>query len=188
MLREIHADTRRLLRRRQARGIAEAIRIILYNHGLHALVVYRYGHWLRTLGERRSGAIAGMALQPFYRLAAWLVRKMYGIDLDPGADIAPGLLIGHFSGIVVSKCRIGPNCAIQQQVTLAPARPGDAGPVLGSRVWVGAHARIQGPVRIGTGATIGAGALVTGDVPAGCLVLGNPGRIVQRDFDNHVFL
>lgn len=188
MLGHLRADTRRLLRRRHATGIARAIQTILYSQGLHALAVYRYGQWLRSLRDHPFGAGFGRLLWPHYRVLAWLVRKLYDIDLDPDSDIAPELFIGHFAGIVVCRCRIGPHCAIQQLVTLVPAAAGESGPVLGARVWVGAHARIEGAVHIGDGATIGAGALVTEDVPAGCLVLGNPGRIVQRNFDNHVFL
>lgn len=188
MLNNVIADTSRFLQRRKAKGIAQVIYVILHSPGLQALVVYRYGTWLRRLDRYPFGAAVGLAQWPIYLLLAWLVRKAYDIDLDLSSDIAPGLFIGHFSGIMVTKSRIGPHCAIQQLVTLVPAAPGEPGPALGARVWVGAHARIQGPVHIGAGATIGAGALVTEDVPEGCLVLGNPGRIVQRNFDNHVFL
>jgi acetyltransferase-like isoleucine patch superfamily enzyme len=46
-------------------------------------------------------------------------------------------------------------------------------------VWVGIGAIILKGVRIGAGARIGAGSVVTSDVPAGAVVEGNPGRIVQ---------
>jgi len=43
---------------------------------------------------------------------------------------------------------------------------------------IGAHATLVAPVRIGACAMIGAGAVVTRDVPAHAIVVGNPGRIV----------
>ncbi len=46
-------------------------------------------------------------------------------------------------------------------------------------VWIGARATILGRVRIGAGAIVGAGAVVTGDVPAGGVVAGNPARVVR---------
>ena len=46
-------------------------------------------------------------------------------------------------------------------------------------VWIGPNATILKGVRIGRGAWIEPGALVTRDVPVGCRVLGNPARIVE---------
>lgn len=45
-------------------------------------------------------------------------------------------------------------------------------------VFIGARATILKGVRIGTGAVIGAGAVVTGEVPAGMIAVGNPARVV----------
>jgi len=47
---------------------------------------------------------------------------------------------------------------------------------------------IQGDITIGDGATIGAGAYVKEDVLPNSLVLGNPARVIQRDYDNSNFL
>ena len=47
---------------------------------------------------------------------------------------------------------------------------------LGHRVWVGQRSMILKGVTIGDGAIIGAGAVVTRDVPAGATVEGNPAR------------
>ena len=50
--------------------------------------------------------------------------------------------------------------------------------VIEDDVWIGPNATILKGVRIGTGAWIEAGALVTRDVPPGSRVLGNPAQIV----------
>jgi acetyltransferase-like isoleucine patch superfamily enzyme len=50
---------------------------------------------------------------------------------------------------------------------------------IGCNVWIGAQAIIIGNVRIGDGAIIGAGTLVTRDVPAYTLCAGNPMRVVR---------
>ena len=52
---------------------------------------------------------------------------------------------------------------------------------IGDNVWVGAHSTILKGVRIGSGAVIGAYAVVTGDIPENCVVAGNPARIVRRN-------
>ena len=48
--------------------------------------------------------------------------------------------------------------------------------IVGANVWIGGSAVIVPGVRIGDDAIIGAGAVVTRDVPAGATVAGNPAR------------
>jgi acetyltransferase-like isoleucine patch superfamily enzyme len=60
-----------------------------------------------------------------------------------------------------------------------PIAAGDARPVvIGENVWIGARATILKGVTIGSDAVVGAGAVVTGDVPAKTVVAGNPARVV----------
>lgn len=51
---------------------------------------------------------------------------------------------------------------------------------IGSDVWVGGGAIICPGVRIGDGAVIGAGSVVTRDVPPGVLAAGNPCRVIRE--------
>ncbi len=51
--------------------------------------------------------------------------------------------------------------------------------VLGEEVWIGRGAIVLGGVTIGDGATVGANAVVTKDVPAGATVAGVPARPIQ---------
>lgn len=58
---------------------------------------------------------------------------------------------------------------------------------IGNDVWIGANAVIMPEVsRIGDGAVIGAGAVVSRDVPPYAVVLGNPGRVVKYRFSEDV--
>lgn len=55
--------------------------------------------------------------------------------------------------------------------------------VIGNDVWIGANAVILPEVNhVGDGAVIGAGAVVSRDVPPFAVVLGNPARVVKRRF------
>ena len=47
-------------------------------------------------------------------------------------------------------------------------------------VWIGAHAVILPGVRIGEGSIIGAGAVVTKNVPNGVIVAGIPATLIRR--------
>jgi acetyltransferase-like isoleucine patch superfamily enzyme len=60
-------------------------------------------------------------------------------------------------------------------------QPLDFGKVIvGRDVWIGANATILPSVRIGPGSVIGAGAVVTGDIPAGVVALGVPARVSRE--------
>lgn len=50
---------------------------------------------------------------------------------------------------------------------------------IGSNVWLGANALILPGVTIEDGAVVGAGAVVTKDVPRNAIVVGNPAKIVK---------
>ena len=52
--------------------------------------------------------------------------------------------------------------------------------VVGDRVWLGAGSIVLPGVTIGANAVIGAGSLVTSDIPADCLAFGQPCRVQRR--------
>lgn len=56
---------------------------------------------------------------------------------------------------------------------------------IGNDVWVGAHVVYKAGIRIGDGAIVGAGAIVTKDVPPFAIVVGNPARILRYRFDDN---
>lgn len=58
--------------------------------------------------------------------------------------------------------------------------------VVGNDVWIGQNAVILPQVKsIGNGAIIGAGSIVTRDVPAYAIVAGNPAKILKQRFDDN---
>lgn len=57
----------------------------------------------------------------------------------------------------------------------------DCKPVtIGERCWIGGHATICPGVTIGDRTVIGAGSVVTKDIPADCLAVGNPARVIRK--------
>lgn len=60
--------------------------------------------------------------------------------------------------------------------SLAPPRP----VVIGNGVFLGTGAMVLAGVTVGARSLVGAGAVVTSDVPANCVVVGNPARIVRH--------
>lgn len=55
--------------------------------------------------------------------------------------------------------------------------------VIGNKVWIGKNALILKGVTIGDGAIIAAGAVVVKDVPAKCLVGGNPAKVIKENVE-----
>lgn len=51
---------------------------------------------------------------------------------------------------------------------------------IGKRCFIGANAIIMCGVRIGDNVVVGSGAIVTKDVPSGCIVAGNPAKIIKE--------
>jgi serine O-acetyltransferase len=157
------------------------------NYGLQALLAYRLGRWLLRAGRKVHLWPLLPVCWPLYYLLSRYVRLAFDIRLELSADIGPGFYIGHFGAIRLQRCRIGQNCSIGRLTTITPAAQGP-GPVIGDRVWIGAHAQIIGSYQIGSCATLGAGVVVQRDIPEGALCLGNPGRVVMRKYDNRSIL
>ncbi len=51
---------------------------------------------------------------------------------------------------------------------------------IGNDCWIGGHVTILPGVAIGDGCTIGAGSVVTRDIPSGSVVVGNPARVIRK--------
>lgn len=74
-----------------------------------------------------------------------------------------------------------------QHADLITDLPNRGDTVIGHDVWFGNGATVLPGVRIGHGAIIGAGAVVTGDVPDYGIVGGNPARLIRKRFgDNEI--
>jgi acetyltransferase-like isoleucine patch superfamily enzyme len=96
-----------------------------------------------------------------------------GCRLDDigGIELGDDVLLGPGVSLVTSGHPLDPALR-RRQVTTAPI-------VVGRNVWIGAGATVLQGVRIGDDAVVAAGAVVTGDVPAGVLVAGVPARVVK---------
>lgn len=103
----------------------------------------------------------------------WSVITQCEIHLH--TSIEGGLRLPHPNGIVIHQhCKIGPNCLIFQQVTLADIVE------LDGHVDIGAGAKILGPVTIGKHAQIGANAVVTADIGDYETAVGIPARVIAK--------
>lgn len=149
---------------------ARALAKLLVGPNLRAVVTFRIAHEL---------ASRGLTL-----LALWLrgrALRRSGAEIHPLAQIGPGLLLVHSSGVVIGpNSVIGSRARIHQGVTIGePMHTGGgqwAGAKIGDDVLIGAHAVLLGDITVGDRAVIGANAVVTRDVAADSTVGGIPAR------------
>jgi maltose O-acetyltransferase len=131
--------------------------------------------WLGKVGQRCT------ITPPF--------RCDYGVNIELGEDF-----YANFDCVFLDcgKIRFGRHCflgpgvhvyTVTHPVEAAGRRKGTEwtrGVTVGDDVWIGGRAVVLCGVRIGDGAVIGAGAVVTRDVAAYTLVAGSPARVVRR--------
>ena len=90
-----------------------------------------------------------------------------------------------------SDVMIAPSCALYPyDHGVAPDRPigiqplHSRGPItIGDGAWLGFGVIVLGGGRIGAGAVIGAGSIVTTDIPDGAIAVGSPARVVRMRGD-----
>jgi serine O-acetyltransferase len=103
-----------------------------------------------------------------------------GCVIGRGAEFGPRFVLVHSLGVVINgRVTGGSGVQIEHQVTIGAASHREQAPILGDDVFIGAGAKVVGGVRIGTGARIGANAVVVKDVPPYATVVGVPARVVR---------
>jgi len=119
--------------------------------------------------------------------------RMTGVHIGEGTNVTPGLVVNDgYTGL----CHIGNRVSIATNVTLVAdsnpnnSRLGDepyvkehlvktAPVVIEDDAWLGTNVVVLPGVRIGRGAVVGAGAVVTRDVPPFTVVAGVPARPIR---------
>lgn len=122
------------------------------------------------------------------------VETPFTCDYGYNISIGHHVVIGRNCTVNdVCEVKIGDNCVIGPNVSIFTAslpidpkkRQGGQGPQLGKPVaidqdcWIGGGAMILPGRTIGKGSTVGAGSIVTKDVPPFTVVAGNPARVLR---------
>jgi acetyltransferase-like isoleucine patch superfamily enzyme len=156
--------------------------------GAHHTVMKPWYLHLAGPGIRLGRCFTAIA-EPMHRieLAVWGRRAGQGqLVIGDYALLSPGVRIS-----VSDSVQLGHSCMLAHGVYITDSdwhglydrieRDERIAPVrLGDNVWVGDHAQILKGVTVGDNAVIGAGAVVSRDVAANTVVVGNPAREVKR--------
>ncbi|HRI12548.1 MAG TPA: acyltransferase [Verrucomicrobiota bacterium] len=164
--------------------------------------------WARLYHIRRSRGDS-IALDARLDVRAGLFRAArHTIILAEGAEIESRCVLNVYNGeirigkgsgvgigsILIGPIEIGSGAAVAQDCFISGANhryddvdrtiPSQgmklAKVVIGDRVWIGARCVILPGVEIGSNSVVGAGSVVTRSIPARCVAVGNPARIVKR--------
>jgi serine O-acetyltransferase len=144
-----------------------------------AFRLWKMSIWCHRHGHRRAA-----------RMLKSIIFLVFGALLEPEVTLEGHVNFAHRGlGVVVHGSTVlGDWVQIWQYVTIASNADKELATHTGVRIGrgtvVGAHAIIMCPagrtLTIGEEAVIGAGAIVTDDVPAGATVLPEPSRIILR--------
>jgi len=113
------------------------------------------------------------------------------IDIGPGCQLSGTSITARSQIIRLGRqVMIGPNCCIVDSDFHAhwppearatdPGMEGDRPVTIGDYAWLGMNCLVLKGVTIGEGAIIGAGSVVTRDIPPFCLAAGSPARVLRR--------
>lgn len=128
-----------------------------------------------------------LACNPIMRLIYMALLKLcqfkFSIQIPHQTKIGRGFRIVHWGHIVVNPdVIIGNNFNISQGCLIGNSKGKSGGvPVIGDNVCMNANSIIVGGVRIGNNVLIAPGAFINFDVPDNSIVIGNPGKIVERN-------
>ena len=93
------------------------------------------------------------------------------ITIGDGTMIAPNVIIvdSDFHALWPPESRL-----------LNPCPENDADVAIGTNVWIGINAIILKGVKIGDNSIVGAGSVVTKDIPSDCIFAGNPAKLIKK--------
>ena len=143
---------------------------LLHFKGYVALQAWCVSHWL----WRRSRRDLALLLQSES-------SDSLQVSIHPSASMGYSVFLDHATGIVIGAfVTIGDEVTILQNVTIGRMTEApDRAPRIGRAVYLSAGATILGDISIGDFAKVGAGSVVTHDVPRGCTAVGVPARLVN---------
>ncbi len=143
---------------------------LLNYKGFVALEAWRVQNWLWQHGRRDFALMMQSASS-----------ERLQVSIHPSASIGTSVYLDHATGIIIGADSIvGDGVTMMQNVTIGrgPERPARA-PRIGRSAYLSSGASIIGDISIGDFAKIGAGAVVTHDVPVGCTAVGVPARLIN---------
>ena len=124
------------------------------------------------------------------RLFRFLIFLIYNSDIPSSVSIGKNTLFGHSGiGVVIHQdAIIGNDCMIGQGITIGGRSKNPKVPVIGNKVYIGAGARVLGPITIGNHVIIAPNAVVIKNVKSNCIVGGIPAKLIKENISYEDFI
>lgn len=147
----------------------------------------RHGTSIRKIRSRAGNGRISVGERAM--ISPGVVIESWGGEIKIGTNVFFGpyaVIYGHGGVEIGDHCLIAMHAVVVSSNHALPPldrpiqfEPDELRPTrIGRDVWIGAHATILGGVAVGDGCVIGAGAVVTHDLPAGSIAVGVPARVV----------
>ena len=115
--------------------------------------------------------------------------SVLNVTLPISTKIGEGLIFPHAFPLVINpEAIIGKNCIIHPCVLIGRDRGKDGAPIIGDNVFIGHGAKVIGNPHIGDWTFISPAAIITKDIPKGCLVGAGVNNIINNNGREHVML
>ena len=113
----------------------------------------------------------------------YLNRVIFSCWLPGSCEIGEKPVFGYqgLCLVIHKDCSIGNHVHIDQGVTIGGNGVDFGVPKLESNIYIGAGAKILGPIVVKAGSVIGANAVVINDVEANTVVVGSPARVIKSE-------
>jgi len=147
------------------------LEVILCYPGFHAILFYRFSHWLWNIKLYLLG-----------RVVSHMARFLTGVEIHPGAKIGKRVFIDHGMGVVIGEtAEIHDDVTLYHGVTLGGVslKKDKRHPTIKTGVVIGTGAKVLGPFTVGMQARIGANSVVIKEVPPETTVVGIPASAVR---------
>lgn len=165
-------------------SLASRLWLLATSPGLRLMLMHRLAHWLylkRTAGGRQwLWRLVSISLV----VPKWAIKVATKSDISNRSEIAGGVCFSDQGHIIFGARKTGEGSVIGTRVTIGMSLENRQSPEIGRNVWIGQDCVVYGDIRIGDGATLLPGTVLTRSIPAGVVMQGNPAQQVLRNFDN----
>ena len=145
--------------------------------GKRHFIFYILRHPFSFLIWFRLCAYKGFLYYPFYIIFK-ICSKCSKVQIPATTKVGYGIYWGHGICMVINGGTIiGNNVNLSQFINIGTNHETPA--IIGDNVYIGPHVCIVEDVRIGSNSTIGAGAVVTRDIPANSTCAGVPAKVLN---------